>query len=50
MKMETLFFYISSYLITSEKANLTASIRHFEWFSKLGILIYNSKVPETVGW
>ena len=34
---------------TSEKAEPTASIRHIEKLSKLGIPIYNSKVPEKMG-
>ena len=32
---------------TLEKAELTASTRHFVRFSKSGIPIYNSKVPDT---
>ena len=34
---------------TSEKAKLTASIRHIERFSKSGIPIYNFEVPDTAG-
>ena len=41
--------YISSYMNTLKKVALTASVRHFERFSKLGILIYNCKVPDTAG-
>ena len=40
-------FYINSYIITSEKAELTASIRHIERFLKSEIPIYNSQVPDT---
>ena len=36
-------------MITSEKAELTASVRHSERFSKSEIPIYKSKVPETAG-
>ena len=32
-----------------EKVECTASVRHFERFSKSGILIYNSEVPGTAG-
>lgn len=42
-------FYINAYMNTSEKAEPTASIRHIEKLSKLGIPIYNSKVPEKMG-
>ena len=38
------------YMNTSEKAELTASIRHIERFSKSGLLIYNSEVADTAGW
>ena len=34
---------------TSEKAKLTASIRYIERFSKSGIPIYNSEVPDEAG-
>ena len=34
---------------TLEKAEHTASICHIERFSKSGILIYNSKVPDMAG-
>ena len=34
---------------TLEKAELTTSIRHIAIFSKSGIPIYNSKVPDTAG-
>ena len=36
------------YMHTSEKANLTSSIHHIERFSKSGIPIYNSEVPDTL--
>ena len=39
--------YVSSYLITLEKDELTALIQHFERSSKPRIPIYNSKVPDT---
>ena len=41
--------YINSYMNTSKKAELTASIYHIERFSKSGILIHNSKVPDMTG-
>ena len=41
--------YINSYMNTSEKAELSASIRHIERFSKSGIPIYNSEVPDMAG-
>ena len=41
--------YINSYMYTSAKAELTASIHHLERFSKSGIPIYISEVPETAG-
>ena len=41
--------YINSYMYTSEKAELTASIHHLQRFSKSGIPIYISEVPETAG-
>ena len=40
--------YINSYMSTSEKTELTSSVRHIERFSKSGIPIYNSEVPH--GW
>ena len=40
-------FYISSYMDTLEKAELTASIRHIARFLKSEIQIYNSEVPDT---
>ena len=40
--------YINSCMSNSEKAELTVSVRHIERFSKLGIPIYNSEVPDTV--
>ena len=33
---------------TLEKAELTASIHHIKRFSKSGILIYNSEIPDTL--
>ena len=39
--------YINSYVITSEKSELNASIHHIERILKSGILIYNSEVPGT---
>ena len=41
--------YINSCLNTLEKAELTASVRHIERSTKLGIPIYNSEVPDTDG-
>ena len=41
--------YINSYMNTSKKAERVASIYHIERFSKSGILIYNSKVPDMTG-
>ena len=38
---------INSYIITLEKAELTASIRCVAKFSKQGIPIYNSEVQDT---
>ena len=38
---------INSYVITLEKAELTASIRCVAKFSKQGIPIYNSEVQDT---
>ena len=32
-----------------EKAGLTASVDHIERFSKSGVPIYNSEVPDTAG-
>ena len=34
---------------TLEKAELTASVRHFERISKSGIVNYNSEVQDTAG-
>ena len=34
---------------TLEKAELAVFVHHIERFSKLGIQIYNSEVPETAG-
>ena len=41
--------YINSYMNTLEKAELTASLRHIERFSKSVIPIYNPEVPDTAG-
>ena len=41
--------FINFYINTSERVEVTASIRHIERFSKSGLAIYNSEVPETVG-
>ena len=40
---------INSYIITLEKAELTASIRCVAKFSKQGIPIYNSEVQDMAG-
>ena len=34
---------------TLEKAELTASVHHFERISKTGIVNYNSEAPDTAG-
>ena len=39
--------YINSYVNTAEKAEIIAMVRHIERFSKSGISIYNSEVPDT---
>ena len=41
--------FINSYMSILEKVELTTSIRYIVRFSKSGILIYNSKVPDTAG-
>ena len=41
--------YISFYINTLENDEFTASVRHIEIFSKSGMPIYNSKVPDTTG-
>ena len=41
--------FINAYINPSEKAKLTTSISNVERFSKLGIPIYNSEVPEKMG-
>ena len=41
--------YINSYMDTSGKAKLTASIRYIGGFLKSGIPIYNSKAPDMAG-
>ena len=40
---------INSYMITSQKAELTAFGHHIERFSKSGIPIYISEVPDAAG-
>ena len=42
-------YYINSYMNTFEKAELTASTRSIERFSKSGITIYNSEVLDMAG-
>ena len=41
--------YINSYMNTSEKAKLTASVCHIERFSKSRIPIYHSEGLDTAG-
>ena len=41
--------YINSYMITSERIELTFSIRHIEKFLKSGVPIYNFEIPDTAG-
>ena len=47
--MEASILDISSPMDTLEKAELTVSIRHIAIFSKSGMPIYNSEVPDTAG-
>ena len=42
-------FHINSYMDFLEKIEITASIGHIARFSKSGIPIYNSEVPDTAG-
>ena len=42
-------FYINYYMDTSEKYEVIALAQDIERFSKSGILIYNSEVPEMAG-
>ena len=49
MEIEISTFISILTLIPQEKAKLTASNRHTDRFSKSGISIYNSEVPEKMG-
>ena len=40
---------INSYLNNSQKSDLTASVHHIERFTKSGLSIYDSKVPDSAG-
>ena len=46
---EDINFYINSYINACEKAELTASIHYIERFSKSGIPVSSSEVPDKAG-
>ena len=47
---EDTYSHINFYMNSSEKAELTASVRHIEGFTKSGILYYDSENPGTANW